>query len=197
MSSGLPTKKQITFQSYFCKTMPPRARTVFAPTGTGRPPHPDPTNIPRPRRELKTTKMRKQPIGKIVFVDNNADEKIFLEESLSRLVWDIDIEFIPNASNALYYLKNTKDRIFVIISAMNMSDMDGLQFKQMIDSDPGLVKKAIPFIFSSSSASREQVSKAYDYRIQGYFEKPDNLYEMAEMLNAIIQYWVIARHPNN
>lgn len=80
---------------------------------------------------------------------------------------------------------------------MQLSGIDGLEFKQRIDGDPDLVKKAIPFIFSSSSASKEEVSRAYDYRIQGYFETPDNLYEMAEMLNAVIQYWIIARHPND
>jgi CheY-like chemotaxis protein len=140
--------------------------------------------------------MREQPGGKLVFVDNDPKEKVFLEESLSRLVWDIRIEYITNAADALHYLRTTKDQIFVIVSDINMPDMPGLQFKQMIDSDPYLVKKAIPFIFSSSSATRKQVSQAYDYRIQGYFQKPDNLYAMAEMLNAIIQYWIIARHPN-
>lgn len=141
--------------------------------------------------------MRKQPNGKIVFVHHEQGEKIFLEESLSRLIWDIRVECFTDAEKALDYLKNTKDRVFVIISAMKLTGINGLKFKQLIDSDPILFKKAIPFIFSSSSASREEVSRAYDYRIQGYFETPDNLYEMAEMLNAIIQYWIIARHPNN
>lgn len=109
--------------------------------------------------------MRKQPTGKIVFVHHEPDEKVFLEESLSRLIWDIQV--------------------------VCSSGINGLEFKQQIDSDPKLVKRAIPFIFSSSSASREEVSRAYDYRIQGYFQTPDNLYEMAEMLNAIIQYPIL------
>jgi CheY-like chemotaxis protein len=141
--------------------------------------------------------MRKQPTGKIVFVHHEPDEKVFLEESLSRLIWDIRSECFTDAEKALQYLKSTKEGVFVIISSMQLSGIDGLEFKQLIDRDPKLVKKAIPFIFSSSSASKEEVSRAYDYRIQGYFETPDNLYEMAEMLNAIIQYWIIARHPNN
>jgi len=141
--------------------------------------------------------MRKQPIGKIIFVHHEPGEKVFLEESLSRLIWDIQVVCFTDAENALQYLKNAKHPVFVIISAMKLSGINGLEFKQQIDNDPELVKKAIPFIFSSSSASGEEVSRAYDYRIQGYFETPDNLYEMAEMLNAIIQYWVIARHPNN
>ena len=140
--------------------------------------------------------MRKQHIGKIVLVDDDFEDRIILEELLAVLNWPTTIEPFANAIDALAYLKKTDDKIFVIISDMNMQEMSGLEFKKIIDQDPSLVKKAIPFIFASTSASRSQVNDAYDYRIQGYFKKPTTIHEMTEMMNAIIQYWVISRHPN-
>jgi CheY-like chemotaxis protein len=90
--------------------------------------------------------MRNQPIGKIVFVDDDPDEKDFLEESLSQLVWDIKVLFFSSAIDALDYLQRTTDPIFAIISDINMPNMDGFQFKRAIDNDVCLVKR--PYLLS-------------------------------------------------
>jgi len=37
--------------------------------------------------------------------------------------------------------------------------------------------------------------EAYQYRVQGYFRKPDTPEEQADMLEQIIQYWISCIHP--
>ncbi len=75
---------------------------------------------------------------------------------------------------ALDYMLNTKDELFLVISDMNMTGMSGLDLKK---------------------ATKKQVSEAYEYRVQGYFEKPTTISEQAAMLDLIIKYWIVCRHP--
>lgn len=138
--------------------------------------------------------MKKLP-GKIVLVDDQEQEKFLLEEALLEKQWDATIEHFSTAKAALEYLQKTQDDIFLIISDINMPVMDGLAFKRIIDQDDELSQKAIPFIFASTAASQDEVTEAYNYRVQGYFKKPKTVDTQAEMLDIIIRYWIINQHP--
>lgn len=134
--------------------------------------------------------------GKLVLIDDQEYEKMLLEETLSQKKWEASIEGFTSTQEALHYLRHTQDRIFLLICDMNMPEMNGLALKQIIDEDPQLSQKAVPFIFLSTSATRDQIEEAYTYRVQGYFQKPSTLEEQALMLDTIIKYWVINQHPN-
>lgn len=71
----------------------------------------------------------KKVIGKIILVDDQEYEKIFLEDALYNKNWDIEVEYFSNAKNALEHLKKNADEIFLIISDMNMPIMNGMEFK--------------------------------------------------------------------
>lgn len=135
--------------------------------------------------------------GKIILVDDHIYEKQLLESALKEKNWDLKVDHYLNAEDALEHLKTYKqEEIFLIISDLEMPGMNGLDFKKAIDNDKVLRAKAIPFIFASSISTKEQVAEAFNYRIQGYFKKPMNIEEQADMLDIIIKYWVIGRHPN-
>lgn len=133
--------------------------------------------------------------GKIILVDDQAYEKLFLKDALYEKKWDIEVEYFNNAKDALEHLKENADEIFLIISDMNMPGMNGMDFKKTIDRDKFLRQKSIPFIFASSEPDREKMLEAYQYRVQGYFRKPDTVGVQAEMLEKIIQYWISCIHP--
>jgi CheY-like chemotaxis protein len=135
--------------------------------------------------------------GSIVLIDDDAFEKELLHSALLRLDWDAKVEYFLSGKAALDYLRTTDDRIFVIISDMNMPEMNGLQLKKEIDKDVYLCRKAIPFVFSSNAATKTEITEAYDYRVQGYFKKPSDMKGMAELVDTIIRYWIISRHPND
>jgi CheY-like chemotaxis protein len=134
--------------------------------------------------------------GKIILVDKEKYEKNLLEIALLQKKWVAQVEYFPNAVAALKYLKETKDRIFLVISDMDLPEMSGLDFKRIMDDDPKLNIKSIPFIFASNSATKQSVAEAYAYRLQGYFKKPLTIEGQAEMLDIIIRYWIISRHPD-
>lgn len=134
--------------------------------------------------------------GKIILIDDSEYEKRFLEESLSDKNWEIEVDYFNKAKEALEHLKENVDNIFLIISDMNMPEMSGLELKKAIDGDSTLREKSIPFIFASTHISEEQVKEAYEYRVQGYFQKPETIDKQAEMLEKIVQYWKSCIHPN-
>lgn len=133
--------------------------------------------------------------GKIILVDDQEYEKVFLEDALYNKNWNIKVDYFPNAKDALDHLKKNAEEIFLIISDMNMPKMNGMEFKKAIDRDNYLRQKSIPFIFASSAPKRSDVLEAYQYRVQGFFKKPDTVEEQAKMLEKIIQYWISCIHP--
>lgn len=133
--------------------------------------------------------------GKIILVDDEKYEKELLMLALREKQWNVKVEYFNNGEDALEYMKTTKDALFLVISDMNMPKMSGLDLKKAIDKDKILREKSMPFIFVSGGASNEQVSEAYDYRVQGFFEKPNSVKEQAEVLDLIIKYWIVSRHP--
>ena len=134
--------------------------------------------------------------GKIVLVDDDSYERELLEWNLKERGWDSKVEYFDNAHDALNHLKQNIDEIFLIISDMNMPKMNGMDFKKAIDRDFGLRGKSIPFIFATSSSVKSEITEAFDYRVQGYFQKPNTTKEQADMLDIIIKYWIVSNHPN-
>jgi CheY-like chemotaxis protein len=133
--------------------------------------------------------------GKLVLVDDDPSEEIFLKFALEKGKWNVDLKFFSDPKKALEYLKETDDEIFLVISDINMPGMNGFDFKKEIDANRELSKKAIPFIFASNSASQKDIALAYDNRVHGYFQKPVGIDEATNMLDKIFNYWLICRHP--
>lgn len=135
--------------------------------------------------------------GKIILVDDEGYEKGLIENALLERSWDIRVDSFLKAKDALNYLASTKEEIFLVISDMNMPGMTGLELKKAIDEGAvGFREKLIPFIFMSSTSTIEELTSAYTYRVQGFFKKPNSVEEQADMLDIIIKYWIMCRHPN-
>ena len=140
---------------------------------------------------------QKKLFGKIILVDDEKFEKELLVMALEELDIHVDLLYFHNAEDALDYLDKTEENIFIIISDMNMPRMSGLEFKQAINSDKNLRKKAIPFIFSTSSVAKKYLDEAYENSLQGYFLKPADVKSMAKQIELIINYWVLSIRPDS
>ncbi len=135
--------------------------------------------------------------GKIILVDDEGYEKELLESALQDRGWDAKVEYFDDANDALEYLRQNKSEIFLIISDMNMPKMNGMDFKKSIDKDVELRETSIPFIFASTANVKAEITEAYAYRVQGYFQKLNTTEEQADMLDIIIiKYWIISSHPS-
>jgi len=98
----------------------------------------------------------KKEKGKIVLVDDQAYEKDLLKDALYDKDWNIEVEYFNNAKYAFEHLKSNADKIFLIISDINMPCLTGMDFKKTIDRNEFLRQKSMPFIFASSDPDRQK-----------------------------------------
>jgi CheY-like chemotaxis protein len=134
--------------------------------------------------------------GKIILIDDNSLEEELLLECITKGSWQSEVEYFDNAEDALKYLEKTSETIFLIICDMNMPRMSGLELKKIIDHDKNLRSKVIPFIFATTTATKPEILEAYEYGVQGYFEKPMDLDKVCHMINVILNYWMLSLNPN-
>lgn len=134
--------------------------------------------------------------GLILLIDDEEYEKDFLKESLGELDYDVSVKYFNNAKEGLEYIRQTKDDLFLIIADIQMLPMSGLELKEAIENDPAIKLKAIPFVFATAFATKENIDLAYKHNIQGFFEKPTDFKKLSAMLSVIIKYWIINLHPN-
>lgn len=135
--------------------------------------------------------------GPIIIIEDDRDDKEIFEELTrdigltNELVWFIDPQ------EAFDYLKETSKAPFLIFSDINLPKISGLEFKKNIDDDPELRSKSIPFVFFSTTATKEDIAYAYkNLTVQGFFKKGNNYPEMKTLLSNIYTYWMNCKHPN-
>ncbi|MEO6488993.1 MAG: response regulator [Ferruginibacter sp.] len=137
------------------------------------------------------------PTGPIVLIEDDTEDVLTMQEALKDLNIGNELIYFPNTILALKYLKETEQQPFLIICDVNMPFQNGLDFKRNIDDHPDLKKKCIPFIFYSTSANSDEVSKAFlQMSIQGFFKKASSYDEILNDITAIIEYWKKSKHPN-
>jgi len=134
--------------------------------------------------------------GPIVIVDDNKKEWLLYREALHHIRIKNELKFFENGEPALDYLKETKDSPFLIICDMRMQVLSGLEFRKKISEDPYLVLKATPFVFRTNTVTTDEIVKAYELTVQGFFAKSDDFEEMSKQLKIIVDYWKESYDPN-
>jgi CheY-like chemotaxis protein len=134
--------------------------------------------------------------GPIIIIEDDLDDQEILRMVLGELKVSNELKIFDNCSDALSYLMDTPDKPFIIISDINLPSMSGLDMRRRINDSARLRKKAIPFVFLSTSSKMESVEMAYELMAQGYFTKPNSMAELKEMMRMIVDYWKVCKHPN-
>ncbi len=138
-----------------------------------------------------------KPKGVFVIVDENKYmHKIYLR-CLKELKLDNQVVSCHNGQEAFSYLKDTKDKIFMILSEITMPKIDGHELKRMINMTPELHSKAIPFFYLSEVHLEAVIKAAYGMGIQGYFRKSADIEKLLKILTCIFDFWTLCVHPKN
>jgi len=135
--------------------------------------------------------------GPILIIENDADDREIMQDILRELRVKNKLYFFKSCQEVIDFLAATADDPFLVISDINLPGMSGIQLRQYINDHPELRKKSIPFVFLTTGTARETVDQAYEMMVQGYFEKPDNIRELREILKLILDYWNVCLHPNS
>src|SRR4051812_2844630 len=109
--------------------------------------------------------------GPILIVDDDPDDQDMIERIIVSMRLENERKKFYDGEELLVYLRETEDKPLIIISDINMPLMNGLQLKAEIEKDPYLKRKSIPFVYLSTTANPQQVRKAYELTVQGFFVK--------------------------
>jgi CheY-like chemotaxis protein len=133
--------------------------------------------------------------GPIIIIEDDKDDQEILADVIKELEVKNAVHFFGSCHQAFNYLMDTKEKPFLIISDVNLPDMTGLEFRKKILENDHMRKKTIPFIFLSTSSRNESVIEGYELLVQGYFQKPNSIKELKEIIAKVINYWQVCKHP--
>lgn len=135
--------------------------------------------------------------GALVIVEDDQDDRKFLERIFGDLGLTNKIIWFDAADEALSFLSSTNQNIFMIFSDIKLPGKSGLELKRAIDADHKLRKKSIPFVFYSTTANQNDINEAYtQMTIQGFFKKDPDYEDAKKLMKIILEYWSICHHPN-
>lgn len=135
--------------------------------------------------------------GPILLVEDDKDDFELFKNVLKDLGISHKLVWFENSIDAFNYLLTSAEQPFIIFSDINMHLQTGIEFKLKIDGDERLRKKAIPFIFYTTTIDHHSINTAYtEMTIQGFFQKAGDYNEMKKNLKIIIDYWECCQHPS-
>ncbi|RYG05230.1 MAG: response regulator [Chitinophagaceae bacterium] len=135
--------------------------------------------------------------GPIIVIEDDEDDREFYASAFENLNIENEIIYFLEAEEAYSFLIDTPKQPFLIISDINLPGMSGLDFRKRIKENDYLRKKSIPFVFITTGNNKHSVEAAYDMMVQGYFVKPTSVSELYMMLEQIVSYWKLCKHPNS
>jgi CheY-like chemotaxis protein len=133
--------------------------------------------------------------GPVYIVDDDEDDKEFVKEVWKELGYTNELLFFSNGEAVLRHIKTNQVVPFLILCDVNLPRMNGFELKDRLLETTSLYHKSIPFVFFSTQASEEQVKKAYDLRVNGFFIKQDSIEELKASLATIVEYWQKSQVP--
>lgn len=125
----------------------------------------------------------------IIIVEDDKDDSDLLITVFKEIGVKNQFRVFTTPIPANEYLKTTSETPFIIISDINMPVMDGLKFKEVINEDPVISNKRIPFVLLSTARESTHLEKAFHLAVQGYFQKPDDIESLKGIAKAIVDYW--------
>jgi CheY-like chemotaxis protein len=132
----------------------------------------------------------------IIIVDDDEDDHYLMKRVCEKIGVKGELIFFSEGEKLIHFLKNSKEKPFIILSDVNMPMMNGLELRRRLFEDETLRRKSIPFIFFSTAAMASIVNEAYDLTVQGFFIKDQSIEKMEKTLKLIFEYWYKCEHPS-
>lgn len=134
--------------------------------------------------------------GEIIIIEDDEDDRLFLKDIFESLDYPNKIKFIEDPMDAIPYLSDPSVTPFLIISDINMPKINGFELREQIISISEINAKCVPYIFLSTSKNPENVVKAYNCNVQGYFKKEEDFSTYKIMMKNIVEYWRTSLTPD-
>ncbi|HZF64058.1 MAG TPA: response regulator [Chitinophagaceae bacterium] len=135
-------------------------------------------------------------LGPILVIEDDPDDQMILKEVFDSLRVPNEIKVFSDCFSAYHYLETTADKPFLIFSDINIPKMSGAELKKKINAVAHIRRKSIPFVFLTTTSAHEAVLDAYESIAQGFFTKPNDIESLKNMIQMILNYWKLSRHPD-
>ena len=134
--------------------------------------------------------------GPVVIIEDDEDDQEMLSEIFQKLDYKNEIVFFADGNDALAYLNRTDIKPFLILSDINMPKINGFELRSKVHTNELLEIKCIPYLFFSTSATKQSVIDAYAISVQGFFVKPNTHAKLEATVRKIMEYWKECIAPN-
>jgi CheY-like chemotaxis protein len=116
--------------------------------------------------------MHKLPVSKILYADDDVDDRFFLSESLSSNGMNADLVFVRDGEEAIDYLNCTQpdDLPALILLDLNMPRKNGRQTLDYIKTHPTF--SSIPVVILSTSDNYSDIDFCVRHGASSYLKKP-------------------------
>lgn len=135
--------------------------------------------------------------GTIIVIEDDPDDQFVLELVFAELNCPNKREYFSDGLAALEYLYTTADRLFIIISDINLPQLNGMEFRKIVQSDAETSLRCIPYVFLTTPINQKAVIDAYSDSVQGIFSKPSTFEEIKDTVKLIMEYWKKCSAPND
>src|SRR5690606_7303323 len=105
------------------------------------------------------------------------------------------VRLFPDGTDAFDFLVGGGETPFIILSDINMPKMSGPELCNKIQNNESLKQQYIPFIFFTSSTTKNAITDAYLAAADGFFIKPNTFQELEEVVFKIHSYWSECQSP--
>ena len=133
----------------------------------------------------------------VIIIDDDVDDHDFVRDVWTELGFRNKLIFFTTADELLSYLEADSPTPFLVLCDVNLPSMNGFELRKKLLENPNPKGRSVPFIFWSNAASEEQVRKAYDLSVHGFFIKQSSYEKLKDAFNKIMQYWFLNQQPEN
>lgn len=128
----------------------------------------------------------------ILLVEDNEQDALLISEALEEQGFLKELQHVVNGAEAMKFLRkeapyDNSNLPDLILMDINMPIMDGHEALQKIKSLEDF--KHIPVLILTTSSRKEDILKAYKEQSSSYLVKPDDIFELDQLAEAIKIYW--------
>lgn len=131
----------------------------------------------------------------ILIADDDADDRMFLEQAMRQNDYSQGIRFVEDGEELMEYLhrRGRYDELSapwpnILILDLNMPRKNGFQALSEIKDDPKL--RRLPVIVMTTSSADEDIVKTYNLGVNSFVTKPFNFNRLVEMVATLKTYWM-------
>ncbi len=132
----------------------------------------------------------------ILVADDDADDRMLIEEAFDESETENRIEFVKDGEELLQYLRCEGDYADrrpesdpgIILLDLNMPRKDGRVALKEIKEDPQL--RQIPVVILTTSRADEDILRTYQLGVSSFITKPKSFEELLNVVKVLNAYWM-------